>query len=366
MRVPKHKIKPVKRLLSETVRYASTIPAPQIRTAAEAASYLMEQFAHKVTKRSQFIDSNQLQKLAVTLGRPVLSGHDISRVNIPAGTSIPPAHHLVYFTPTDFENHLGADGSDKTFNAPTPFTRRMWAGGNMKFDKSNPLRVGEEAEEHTKLISAVAKTSRSAGEMVLVEVEKKMYGSRGLALVDTRSWVFRPVLRSNPRGGVALRSVDGNILAPSSVSDVIYDSNAFAIRKLSWSAVGLFRFSALTFNGHKIHYNEDWTRTAEGHPGIVVHGPLNVINLLDYWGDVHGEGTGPDEISYRALSPVYGGEEYQIRTLDITETNSSRVFEIVAEKDEVIIMKASIIKRSMEFQFLAESWRVHLLKSEMR
>ncbi|KAL7952040.1 hypothetical protein V8C42DRAFT_350302 [Trichoderma barbatum] len=264
------------------------------------------------------------------LGRPLLNGHDTRQVNAPAGTPIPPAHHLVYFTPDDLEAELGADGSDRTFNAPAPFTRRMWAGGNMKFDKNNPLRVGEEAEEHTKLISAVAKTSRSTGEMVLVEVEKKLYGSRGLTLVDTRSWVFRPVLHSNARVGVALRSVDGNILAPSSVTDVISDSNAFPIRKLSWSPVGLFRFSALTFNGHKIHYNEDWTRTAEGHPGVVVHGPLNVINLLDYWRDVHGGGTGPDEISYRAMSPVYGGEEYQIRTLDILEANESKKIEIAS------------------------------------
>lgn len=101
----------------------------------------------------------------------------------------------------------------------------------------------------------------------------------------------------------------------------------------------------MTFNGHKIHYNEDWTRTAEGHPGIVVHGPLNVISLLDYWRDIHGEGVGPDEISYRAMSPVYGGEEYQLRTLDINETNSSRVFDVVAEKDGNVIMRASIIKR---------------------
>lgn len=201
------------------------MPTPQIKTASEAAARLMEQFAHKVTKRSQFIDSNQLQKLAVMLGRPVFNGHDIRKVNVPAGTPIPPAYHLVYFTPDDVEANLGADGSDRTFNAPAPFTRRMWAGGQMKFDKSNPLRVGEEVEEHTKLISAVAKTSKSAGEMVLVEVEKKLYGSQGLALADTRSWVFRPELHSNPRGGVRLRTVDGNILAPSSVSDVINDSS---------------------------------------------------------------------------------------------------------------------------------------------
>lgn len=121
---------------------------------------------------------------------------------------------------------------------------------------------------------------------------------------------------------------------------------AFPVRKLSWSPVGLFRFSALTFNGHKIHYNEDWTRTAEGHPGVVVHGPLNVINLLDYWRDIHGQGTGPDEIIYRAVSPVYAGEEYQIRTLSVTSIQKDLTFEVVAEKDGVVIMKATIIKRA--------------------
>lgn len=187
----------------------------------------MEHFGQKVTKRSQHIDSNQLQKLAVTLGRPVLDGHDMRRMSAPAGTPVPPAHHLVYFTPFDVEADLGADGSDRTFNAPAPFTRRMWAGGHIKFDRGNPLRVGDEAEEHTKLLSAVAKMSRSAGEMVLVEVEKKLYGSRGLALADKRSWVFRPVIQgqSEIRGGVAHRRVDGNILAPSSVSDVILDDH---------------------------------------------------------------------------------------------------------------------------------------------
>jgi hydroxyacyl-ACP dehydratase HTD2-like protein with hotdog domain len=67
--------------------------------------------------------------------------------------------------------------------------------------------------------------------------------------------------------------------------------------------------------------------------------------LLDYWRDIHGEGAGPDEISYRAMSPVYGGEEYRIRTLDINETSSSRVYDVVAEKEGLVIMKASIAKR---------------------
>jgi hypothetical protein len=70
-----------------------------------------------------------------------------------------------------------------------------------------------------------------------------------------------------------------------------------------------------------------------------------VINLLDYWRDIHGYGTGPDEISYRAISPVYGGEEYQLQTLDINEANSNRVYDVVAERGGKIIMKASITQK---------------------
>ena len=68
-------------------------------------------------------------------------------------------------------------------------------------------------------------------------------------------------------------------------SDTLLD---FAVRQLCWSPVGLFRFSALTFNGHQIHYNAEWAQTVEGHPSIVVHGPLNPLNILNYWRDIHG------------------------------------------------------------------------------
>src|SRR5688572_12124314 len=85
------------------------------------------------------------------------------------------------------------------------------------------------------------------------------------------------------------------------------------VRLHRWSPTSLFRFSALTFNGHKIHYNEEWTRNVEGHPGLVVHGPLNLINILNFWQDFHGKGKFPTTINYRALSPLYAGQTYQIQ-----------------------------------------------------
>ena len=114
------------------------------------------------------------------------------------------------------------------------------------------------------------------------------------------------------------------------------------VRYAQWSPTALFRFSALTFNGHKIHYNEDWTSTVEGHPGLVVHGPLNLINMLDYWRDVYGRGY-PREIRYRAMAPIYAGEKYLLRTEDgAHDANRSR-WKIVADKGGITCVQGEII-----------------------
>jgi len=79
--------------------------------------------------------------------------------------------------------------------------------------------------------------------------------------------------------------------------------------------VTLFRFSALTFNAHKIHYNREWCREVEGHRDVVVHGPLNLVHMVDFWRDVHFNGdeeTMPRKVVYRATSPLYVGEGYRI------------------------------------------------------
>ena len=127
---------------------------------------------------------------------------------------------------------------------------------------------------------------------------------------------------------------------------IIADVNlaGFPIRQMRWSPVGLFRFSALTFNGHQIHYNEDWAQMMEGHPGVVVHGPLNLINILDYWRDVHGKGRDIGEVSYRAMAPLYAGEEYHIRTGEVEKTGHQKAYQILVEKGGVVCMKADILE----------------------
>lgn len=120
------------------------------------------------------------------------------------------------------------------------------------------------------------------------------------------------------------------------------------LRHMSWSPTGLFRFSALTFNGHKIHYNQEWTRDVEGHPGEVVHGPLNLINMLDYWRDHYGtQGAMPTSIFYRAMSPIYAGEAYSVRTADVKDTEDGHKHDIVVDKKGVVCMKGEIASDSL-------------------
>ncbi|GJD00076.1 mitochondrial 3-hydroxyacyl-thioester dehydratase [Colletotrichum higginsianum] len=311
--------------------------------ATQAAAELLDTFAGRDVVRRQLLDANQLQRLSLTLNRRELHrGQDVSADAPAQGTPLPPGYHLVYFTPAGVESELGMDGTDKTFNAPAPFTRRMWAGGRMRFVEGTSLRVGEEVEERTRLVAATPKTSRSGDEMVLVDVEKEFWGRDGLAVKDRRSWIFRPEVNVSRAAETAPpRGVRPSAFGPSTITDRAGADGSGVVRHLRWSPVGLFRFSALTFNGHMIHYNEPWTKDIERHPDVVVHGPLNLIGMLDYWRDVYGrDGAEVREVGYRAVSPLYAGDEYTVRTAAV---EGGKEYEILVEKGSTVCMKGEII-----------------------
>ncbi|KAI1751525.1 hypothetical protein F4782DRAFT_540805 [Xylaria castorea] len=241
----------------------------RVSSVADVASNLLARFEGKTRIESQLLDGNQLRKLSLTLGRrDIHLGVNIEPRAPNAGTVLPPGYHLVDFSPGGIEVGLGADGSDV-------------------MSEDVALRIGDEVEERTRLLGATPKRSRDGSEIVLVQVEKEFWGPRGLALVDERSWVFRPEAAApSPAAEKALRDA--------------------VIR-------GLFRFSELTFNGHKIHYDPIWNAAVESHPASVVHGPLDLISMLDYWRDHCAAGKRvAQEIRYRAVAPVYAGETYEI------------------------------------------------------
>lgn len=144
--------------------------------------------------RTQTLDANQLQLLGLTLNHPSLFPNSPSLSNTPpVDTPVPPGYHLVYFTPAFLESELGADGTDASYNPEAPFTRRMWAGGEVLWPrgadgKANPLRVGQRVSETTRVLSAEAKVVKKTGEdMIVVGVEKEFTNEQGVSIVDRRS-----------------------------------------------------------------------------------------------------------------------------------------------------------------------------------
>ncbi|KAL3475148.1 hypothetical protein BJX99DRAFT_259615 [Aspergillus californicus] len=308
-------------------------------SAATIATSFLSRFQYLGPQtRTQILDSNQLRLLSLTLNRPSLfpdspslSSSTTPTAEIAAGTPLPPGYHLVYFTPAFLESELGADGTDGSYNPAHPFTRRMWAGGEVYWPRNdsgipNPLRVGEEVTETTTVLSAEAKIVKKTGEeMIVVGVQKEFSNREGVAVVDKRNWVFRKALPPPTPTPSSTPSPDKNLAAPNPPSPLSASSTTTSdstckthTRTLCQTPVTLFRFSALTFNPHKIHYSLPWARDVEGHRDIVVHGPLNLISMLDLWRDIRGkEGRDlnqllPERITYRATSPLYAGDEYRI------------------------------------------------------
>ncbi|KAJ5966596.1 hypothetical protein N7481_013310 [Penicillium waksmanii] len=305
---------------------------------------------------SLILDANQLNLLTLTLNRPSL--FPATPALAPSHqTPVPPGYHLIYFTPGFLETELGADGTDTSYNPESPFTRRMWAGGEVNWPRDaqgrpNPLRVGQQVTETTRVLSAEAKVVKKTGEdMVVVGVEKEFSNENGVSIVDRRNWVFRKALPTPATSSAAQSSSlppsTSHLTTPSHTSSAIVTEGNTHTRTLLQTPVTLFRFSALTFNPHKIHYSLPWARDVEGHKDIVVHGPLNLISILDLWRDIRGKTQAaeeaplllPQRISYRATSPLYAGDEYRV-VLEEGEKGVSHV-QIVGPGDAVA-MKAVI------------------------
>lgn len=135
---------------------------------------------------------------------------------------------------------------------------------------------------------------------------------------NSRNWIFRPKITDTiplqDEGAAA--GFPGGTTPPNAKSFIYLHQSAVGshVRDLIQTPVSLFRFSALTFNAHKIHYSLPWCREVEGHRNIAVHGPLNLLHILDLWRDTRPKASCklPKSIKYRATSPVYAEEPYRI------------------------------------------------------
>jgi 3-methylfumaryl-CoA hydratase len=180
-----------------------------------------------------------------------------------AGDPLPLLHHWLYFWDVRPPQGLGADGHPARggFLPPVPLPRRMWAGGRVRF--LEPLRLGERVTKTSTILKVEAKSGKS-GHLVFVTVRHELAGERGAAMEEEQDLVYREA------------AAPGSIPAPSPSGDA---PSAAWREDVQPDTVLLFRYSALTMNGHRIHYDLPYARDEESYPALVVHGPLQATLL---------------------------------------------------------------------------------------
>ncbi len=210
-----------------------------------------------------------------------------------AGEPAPPGIHWCLAAATAPMSALGPDGHPTRggFLPPVPLPRRMWAGSRIQF--LEPLGVGDEVERRSAVKSVEAKTGRS-GQLVFVTVEHVYRTAAGEAVREEQDLVYRDA----PAGGEPHSGGRGEA-RPRAVLP-----KPDLTRIVEASPVLLFRFSALTFNGHRIHYDRRYATETESYPGLVVHGPLQAALLLDLATELSG-GAPPSGFEFRAQRPLF-------------------------------------------------------------
>jgi 3-methylfumaryl-CoA hydratase len=207
----------------------------------------------------------------------------------PTGTPLPPLWHWLYFLPLAQQSDIGPDGHPKRggFLPPVPLPRRMWAGSQLEFHR--PLRVGDALTRTSTIVDVTEKTGRT-GTLVFVKVRHEI--RRGAETEAALTEFHDIVYRDAPRP-------DDVPPPPKSAPP----SSAWE-RKWVPDDVFLFRYSALTFNGHRIHYDRRYVTQVEGYPGLIVHGPLIATLLLDL---LRRERPEADVARYefRAIRPIF-------------------------------------------------------------
>ena len=233
------------------------------------------------------------------------------------GTALPPLWHWLYFLPQQRQSELGPDGHAKRggFLPPVPLPRRMWAGGRLQWLQGNPLVVGDAVQRISRIGSVTHKAGRS-GDLLFVLVQHEIHNARGLALTEEHDIVYRaavlaPTLVASrttlpPEGALAPRGGPSALVQPGDPAPqpIAAEKGAAWQREIVPDDVLLFRYSALTFNGHRIHYDRRYVTEVEGYPGLMVHGPLIATLLVDLVRR-HAPAAFIQRFSFKAVRPTF-------------------------------------------------------------
>jgi 3-methylfumaryl-CoA hydratase len=260
------------------------------------------------------------RRLAALLDQPA---HGIRR-----GGTVPAHWYVMLFTPTAPQSALGADGhpAKGQFLPPIDLPRRMFAGRRSWFH--TPLGVGDEVKRISRIQAITPKTGRS-GDMVFVTVRHELSAPGGLAVVEEQDIVYRTEL---PAGAAKL--------AAKAQAVVVEAQKAEWSRSFEPTPAALFRYSAITFNAHRIHYDLPYAQATEGYPGLVVNGGLTTLMLWDLV--TSSTGRALTSSSSKNLLPLFVGQPVTLNacvtgenlvTAWVTDANGQRAVEAQLELD---------------------------------
>lgn len=212
------------------------------------------------------------------------------------GTPLPPLWHWLYFLPLHRQAEIGPDGHARRggFLPPVPLPRRMWAGSQFEFRA--PLRVGDAITRLSTIEDVTTKQGRT-GSLVFVKVrhEVRSNGAAEPAIVEHHDIVYREARQP------------GDVEPPPQAAE----AGAPWQRDIVPDDVLLFRYSALTFNGHRIHYDRKYVTEVEGYPGLIVHGPLIATLLMDLL-RTHLPDASVQSFRFKAVRPTFDLHPFRV------------------------------------------------------
>jgi len=235
--------------------------------------------------RSDSLTAWPIAALAATLDEPELA--------VDIGSPVPNGWHWIFFLEAKPASELGSDGHPKRggFLPPVPLPRRMWAGGRLEFIQ--PLKIGDPITRESEILSVEPKSGRS-GTLVFVTVRHTIKAAGTIAIIEEQDIVYREAAQK------------GEPLPPGKPAP----GNAAWSRRVMPDSTLLFRYSALTFNGHRIHYDKDYATNEEHYPGLVVHGPMQATLLLELCREKAGMTLKIFE--YRAQGSLFAGRLFTV------------------------------------------------------
>lgn len=217
----------------------------------------------------------------------------------PWGGQLFPLAHWTHFNPTEPQRALDVDGHPHLggFLPPVPLPRRMWAGSDLTFHR--PISVGQQLRDVQTVTDVTARTDRS-GQLVFVTVTHEISADDNPAITDRHTIVYREAATAETEPAPAESPAERAAHEPADTSAWDYSQVTRPDETM------LFRYSALTFNAHRIHYDRGFCIDDEGYPGLVVHGPLLATLMSDAF-QRHRPGEQIRAFSFSARRPVFDG-----------------------------------------------------------